>query len=201
MSEDLTTYLEEEGVKVQYLHSEIDTLQRQDILDDLRLGTYDVVVGINLLREGLDLPEVSMVAILDADKEGFLRSRSSLIQIMGRAARRVDSKVVLYADKTTDSMKEAIAEVERRREYQLAYNEKHNITPKTVEKDVRKKLVEKEDIIDELAPMMEKEVLLPDQREKLIKRLRTEMKDAAKALDFETAALLRDKIRYLQQGS
>jgi len=201
MSEDLTTYLEEEGVKVQYLHSEIDTLQRQDILDDLRLGTYDVVVGINLLREGLDLPEVSMVAILDADKEGFLRSRSSLIQIMGRAARRVDAKVVLYADKTTDSMKEAIAEVERRREYQLAYNKKHNITPKTVEKDVRKKLVEKEDVIDELAPMMDKEVLLPDQREKLIKRLRNEMKDAAKSLDFETAALLRDKIRYLQQGS
>lgn len=200
MSEDLTTYLEEEGVKVQYLHSEIDTLQRQDILDDLRLGTYDVVVGINLLREGLDLPEVSMVAILDADKEGFLRSRSSLIQIMGRAARRVDAKVVLYADKTTDSMKEAIAEVERRREYQLAYNKKHNITPKTVEKDVRKKLVEKEDVIDELAPMMDKEVLLPDQREKLIKRLRNEMKDAAKSLDFETAALLRDKIRYLQQN-
>lgn len=201
MSEDLTTYLEEEGVKVQYLHSEIDTLQRQDILDDLRLGTYDVVVGINLLREGLDLPEVSLVAILDADKEGFLRSRSSLIQIMGRAARRVDARVILYADKTTDSMKEAIAEVDRRREYQLEYNKKHNITPRTVEKDVRKKLIEKEDVIDELAPMMDKEVLLPDQREKLIKRLRTEMKEAAKSLDFETAALLRDKIRYLQQGS
>lgn len=200
MSEDLTTYLEEEGVKVQYLHSEIDTLQRQDILDDLRLGTYDVVVGINLLREGLDLPEVSIVAILDADKEGFLRSRSSLIQIMGRAARRVDSRVILYADKTTDSMKEAIAEVDRRREYQIAYNKKHNITPKTVEKDVRKKLIEKEDVIDELAPMMDKEVLLPDQREKLIKRLRTEMKEAAKSLDFETAALLRDKIRFLQQN-
>jgi excinuclease ABC subunit B len=201
MSEDLTTYLEEEGVKVQYLHSEIDTLKRQDILDDLRLGTYDVVVGINLLREGLDLPEVSLVAILDADKEGFLRSRSSLIQIMGRAARRVDARVILYADKHTDSMKAAIEEVDRRREYQLEYNKKHNITAKTVIKDVRKKLIEKQDIIDELAPMMDKEVLLPDQREKLIKRLRTEMKEAAKSLDFETAALLRDKIRYLQQES
>lgn len=200
MSEDLTTYLEEQGVKVQYLHSEVDTLQRQDILDDLRLGTYDVIVGINLLREGLDLPEVSTVAILDADKEGFLRSRSSLIQIMGRAARRVDSRVILYADNHTDSMKSAIAEVERRREYQLKYNSEHGITPKTVEKEVRKKLVEKEDVIDELAPMMDKEVLLPDQREKLIKRLRSEMKEAAKSLDFETAALLRDKIRYLQQN-
>lgn len=201
MSEDLTTYLEEQGVKVQYLHSEVDTLQRQDILDDLRLGTYDVVVGINLLREGLDLPEVSIVAILDADKEGFLRSRSSLIQIMGRAARRVDSRVILYADNHTDSMKSAIAEVERRREQQLKYNKEHGITPKTVEKEVRKKLIEKEDVIDELAPMMDKEVLLPDQREKLIKRLRSEMKEAAKSLDFETAALLRDKIRYLQQSN
>lgn len=200
MSEDLTTYLEEEGVRVQYLHSEIDTLKRQDILDDLRLGTYDVVVGINLLREGLDLPEVSLVAILDADKEGFLRSRSSLIQIMGRAARRINSRAILYADKKTDSMKEAIDEVNRRREYQLQYNKDNNITAKTVEKDIRKKLIEKEDVIDELAPMMDKEVLLPDQREKLIKRLRTEMKEAAKSLDFETAALLRDKIRYLQQN-
>jgi excinuclease ABC subunit B len=160
-----------------------------------------VVVGINLLREGLDLPEVSLVAILDADKEGFLRSRSSLIQIMGRAARRVDARVILYADKHTDSMKAAIEEVERRREYQLEFNKKNNITAMTVVKDVRKKLIEKEDVIDELAPMMDKEVLLPDQREKLIKRLRTEMKEAAKSLDFETAALLRDKIRYLQQGS
>lgn len=200
MAEDLSTYLEEEGVKVNYLHAEIDTLQRQDILDDLRLGTYDVVVGINLLREGLDLPEVSLVAILDADKEGFLRSRSSLIQIMGRAARRVDAQVVLYADHMTDSMKSAIAEVERRREYQKKYNEEYGITPQSVQKEVRKKLIEKEDVIDELAPMMEKEVLLPDQREKLIKRLRSEMKEAAKSLDFETAALLRDKIRYLQQG-
>lgn len=200
MAEDLSTFLEEEGIKVNYLHAEIDTLQRQDILDDLRLGTYDVVVGINLLREGLDLPEVSLVAILDADKEGFLRSRSSLIQIMGRAARRVDSQVILYADQQTDSMKAAIAEVERRRKYQLAYNKKHGITPKSVEKEVRKKLIEKEEVLDELAPLLDKEVLLPDQREKLIKRLRSEMKEAAKSLDFETAALLRDKIRYLQQN-
>lgn len=200
MAEDLSTFLEEQEIKVHYLHSEIDTLQRQDILDDLRLGKYDVVVGINLLREGLDLPEVSLVAILDADKEGFLRSRSSLIQIMGRAARRVDARVILYADNMTGSMKEAIAEVDRRREYQLAYNEKHGITPKSVEKEVRKKLVEREEILDDIRPMMEKEVLLPDEREKVIKKLRSEMKEAAKALDFETAALLRDKIRYLQQG-
>jgi excinuclease ABC subunit B len=200
MAEDLSTYLEEQGVKVNYLHAEIDTLQRQDILDDLRLGTYDVVVGINLLREGLDLPEVSLVAILDADKEGFLRSRSSLIQIMGRAARRVGSTVIMYADVYTDSMKAAIAEVDRRREYQRKYNEEHNITPTSVTKEVRKKLVEHEDEIDELSPMMDKEVLLPDQRDKLIKRLRSEMKEAAKSLDFETAALLRDKIRYLQQA-
>lgn len=199
MAEDLSTYLEEENVKVHYLHSEIDTLQRQDILDDLRSGTYDVVVGINLLREGLDLPEVSLVAILDADKEGFLRSRSSLIQIMGRAARRVDSRVILYADNLTRSMKQAIEEVDRRRKYQLEYNKKHGITPKSVEKAIRAKLVEKEEVIDDLKPLMEKEVLLPDEKEKLIKTLRREMSEAAKTLDFETAALLRDKIRYLQQ--
>ncbi len=200
MAEDLSVYLEEQEIKVHYLHSEIDTLERQDILDDLRLGKYDVVVGINLLREGLDLPEVSLVTILDADKEGFLRSRSSLIQIMGRAARRVGSRVILYADIITRSMTQAIEEVDRRRTYQLIYNKQHGITPKSVEKEVRKKLVDKEVIDDDIRPLMEKEYLLPDEREKVIKRLRTEMKEAAKALDFETAALLRDKIRYIQQG-
>jgi len=201
MAEDLSAYLEEKGVKVNYLHSDVDTLSRQDVLDDLRSGVYDVVVGINLLREGLDLPEVSLVAILDADKEGFLRSKTSLVQIMGRAARRVGAKVILYADKETRSMKEAIEEVDRRREYQLEYNKKHGITPETIEKAIRAKLIElKEKNIEDLKPLMEKEVLLPDDRERLIKRLRAEMKLAAKDLDFETAVLLRDKIRYLQQG-
>lgn len=199
MAEDLSTYLGEQGVKVNYLHSEVETLDRQDILDELRNGTYDVIVGINLLREGLDLPEVSLVAILDADKEGFLRSKTSLIQIMGRAARRVDSKVILYADDVTGSMREAIAEVDRRRTIQLAYNKERGITPKSVEKAIRAKLVERENILEDIKPLMEKEVLLPDEREKLVKTLRLEMKEAAKQLDFETAALLRDKIRYLQQ--
>lgn len=201
MAEDLTAYLEEKGVKVNYLHSDVDTLSRQDVLDDLRAGVYDVVVGINLLREGLDLPEVSLVAILDADKEGFLRSRTSLIQIMGRAARRVGAKVILYADNETGSMKEAINEVERRREYQLEYNKKHGITPETVEKAIRAKLIEfREESIEDIKPLMDRDVLLPDQKEKIIKRLRSEMKAAAKDLDFETAAQLRDKIRYLQQN-
>jgi len=199
MAEDLSSYLDEAGIKVNYLHSEVDTLQRQDILDDLRSGVYDVIVGINLLREGLDLPEVSLVAILDADKEGFLRSRVSLIQIMGRAARRVDSQVILYADVVTGSMKEAIAEVDRRRKYQVEYNKKHGITPQSVEKAIRAKLVERQAVIEDLRPLMDKEILLPDDREKLVKVLRREMREAAKTLDFETAALLRDKIRYLQQ--
>lgn len=200
MSEDLSIYLEEQGIKVTYLHSEIDTLARQDVLDELREGKHDVLVGINLLREGLDLPEVALVAILDADKEGFLRSRTSLIQIMGRAARRVDARVILYADDVTRSMKDAIAEVERRRKYQLEYNKKHRITPKTIEKLIKAKLVEeKVDILEDLKPLMEKDVILPDEKEKIIKQLRREMKESARSMDFETAALLRDKIRFLQQ--
>jgi excinuclease ABC subunit B len=200
MSEDLTTFLEEKGIKVNYLHSDVDTLSRQDILDDLRSGVYDVLVGINLLREGLDLPEVGLVAILDADKEGFLRSRSSLIQIMGRGARRVESHVILYADNTTGSMEEAINEVNRRRKYQLKYNKDHGITAKTVEKEIRAKLIERERVLEDLKPLIEKDVLLPDEKEKLIKSLRREMQAAAKDLDFETAALIRDKVRYLQQN-
>lgn len=199
MAEDLSLYLDEQGIKVTYLHAEIDTLKRQDVLDSLREGQYDVLVGINLLREGLDLPEVALVAILDADKEGFLRSRSALIQIMGRAARRVDSRVILYADQVTDSMLAAIGEVERRRARQMAYNKKHGITPKSIEKSIRSKLVEHTDVIEDLKPLMEKEVLLPDEKEKVIKKLRKEMQEAAKSLDFETAALLRDKIRYINQ--
>ena len=200
MAEDFSWYLEERGIKVNYLHSEIDTLQRQDIIDDLRGGRYDVLVGINLLREGLDLPEVSLIAIMDADKEGFLRSKTSLIQIMGRAARRVGSRVILYADNETGSMREAIAEVERRRENQLKYNKKHGITPKTVEKAIRAKLIEREDVLEDLKPLLKKEVLLPDEKDRVIRELRKEMKSAAKQLDFETATLLRDKIRYLQQN-
>lgn len=200
MAEDLTTYLLERSYKVNYLHSDVDTLSRQDILDDLRVGTYDVLIGINLLREGLDLPEVGLVAILDADKEGFLRSKSSLIQIMGRGARRVDAKVILYADRETGSMKEAIAEVERRREYQLRYNEEHGITPQTIEKAIREKLIEREQVIEDLKPLMEREVLLPDDKNKIIRKLRNEMKQAAKDLDFETATILRDKIRYIEQN-
>jgi excinuclease ABC subunit B len=200
MAEDMAFYLEDKGIKVNYLHSEIDTLARQDILDELREGKHDVIVGINLLREGLDLPEVSLVAIMDADKEGFLRSKTSLIQIMGRAARRVDSKVILYADDETGSMKAAIGEVERRRNRQLQYNKKHGITPRSIEKEIRAKLIRKEEAIEDLKPLLEKEVLLPDEREKVIKRLRKDMMEAAKQLDFETAALLRDKIRFLRQS-
>ncbi len=205
MSEELTSYLEEKGIKVTYLHSDIDTLARQDILDQLRRGDVDVLVGINLLREGLDLPEVTLVAILDADKEGFLRSRSSLIQTMGRAARNIASEVIMYADRRTKSMEAAIGEVERRREIQLAYNEKHGITPTNIEKAIRDRLTqeaekkeEKKLSIDILIQMGKKEVLLPDEKEDLIKKLRKEMKDAASKLDFETATLIRDEIRAVE---
>jgi len=207
MSEELSSYLEERNMKVAYLHSDIETLERQDVLDKLRRGEYDVLVGINLLREGLDLPEVSLVAILDADKEGFLRSKSSLIQTMGRAARNIDSEVILYADVTTKSMDYAIKEVERRRKIQLAYNRKHGITPRTIEKSIRAKLIEQEkeeelqkkpiDVLLEMAST--KEVLLPDERDAIVAKLRKEMKAAAKNLDFETAALLRDRITMIEK--
>ncbi len=203
MSEDLSSYLAEHGIAVSYLHSDIETLERQDELDRLRSGKYDVLVGINLLREGLDLPEVSLVAILDADKEGFLRSRTSLIQIMGRAARHVDSQVIMYADNMTGSMKEAINEVERRREVQLEFNKKHGITPKTIQKSIRARLVEQEEedrkSAQFLMKLQEKDVLMPDEKEHLIKELRREMQQAAKKLDFETAAILRDQIKLLKQ--
>ncbi len=205
MAEELSSYLEEHHIKVAYLHSDIITLERQDILDSLRLGEVDVLVGINLLREGLDLPEVTLVAILDADKEGFLRSRTSLIQTMGRAARNIDSEVIMYADNITKSMKAAIEEVERRREIQIAYNKKHGITPTNIDKAIRARLIEKQQekednkpSVDFLLKMGKKEVLLPDEKEDLIKRLRKEMKAAAEGLDFETATLLRDQIRTLQ---
>ncbi len=202
MSEDLSSYLAERNIKVSYLHSDIETLERQDELDKLRSGHYDVLVGINLLREGLDLPEVSLVAIIDADKEGFLRSRTSLIQIMGRAARNVDSDVIMYADNITKSMKAAIEEVERRRKIQEDYNKKHNITPQTITKAIRARLVEVEEeeqkSAEFLMHLQEKDVLMPDEKERLIKELRKQMQDAAKELDFETAAILRDQIKLLK---
>ncbi|MBC1372229.1 excinuclease ABC subunit UvrB [Listeria booriae] len=199
MSEDLTDYLKESGIKVQYLHSEIKTLERIEIIRDLRLGVYDVLVGINLLREGIDIPEVSLVAILDADKEGFLRSERSLVQTIGRAARNQEGRVIMYADKMTDSMKYAISETARRREIQEAYNEKHGITPKTIIKDVRGVIAattaaeqREADHLKDLSKMNKKE------REAFIEELEHEMKDAAKALDFERAAQLRDTLLELK---
>ncbi|RJQ35718.1 excinuclease ABC subunit UvrB [Candidatus Microgenomates bacterium] len=206
MAEELSSYLKEKGIKVTYLHSDIETLDRQDVLDSLRLGEYDVIVGINLLREGLDLPEVSLVAIIDADKEGFLRSKTSLIQTMGRAARHINATVIMYADIVTKSMDEAIKEVERRREIQIKYNKKHNITPIGIEKSIRAKLIEKEvsdkdkeKDIDFLLELGKKDVLLADEKEQLIKKLRKEMMQAAKEFDFETAAIIRDRIKYINK--
>jgi excinuclease ABC subunit B len=196
MAEDLADYLKEKGVKVAYLHSDIETLKRSDVLESLRLGEYDVLVGINLLREGLDLPEVSLVAILDADKEGFLRSRTSLIQTMGRAARHVNGQVIMYSDQITKSMQAAIEETTRRREHQVKYNKEHNIKPRGIVKALRDRLIEK--IEEETG----EEVLTVDQipqkeREKMVKELEKQMKEAAEYLDFELAAKLRDQIKEL----
>ncbi len=199
MAEDLSDYLKEKGIKVNYLHSDIATLERSDILQSLRLGEFDVIVGINLLREGLDLPEVSLVIILDADKEGFLRSRTSLIQTMGRAARHVSGQVIMYADIVTKSMKQAYDEVERRRKYQLEYNKKHNITPKSIEKALRERLIEKvEEIEQEVGKKdLTVEDIPPKEREKMVKLLEAQMKQAAELLDFEEAARIRDQIKEL----
>ncbi|MEK4665377.1 excinuclease ABC subunit UvrB [Priestia sp. FSL H7-0729] len=199
MSEDLTDYLKEVGIKVRYLHSEIKTLERMAILRDLRLGVFHVLIGINLLREGLDLPEVSLVAILDADKEGFLRSERSLIQTIGRAARNSEGRVILYGDKVTDSMDKAIKETERRRAIQIEYNEKHGITPQTIRKKVRdvieatKVAESKKDYLTGAAEKMSKK-----DRQALIQRLEVEMKEAAKNLQFERAAELRDALLELR---
>lgn len=201
MAEDLANYLDEHKIKVHYLHSDLDTLERLDILDDLRAGKYDVIVGINLLREGLDLPEVSMVVILDADKEGFLRSRTSLIQTMGRAARHVEGKVVMYADKITDSMKNSIDEVTRRRNIQLVYNQKNNITPQSITKAIRERIVtkEEENILDASDVDMTKvNQLVPEDRTKLVKLMTKQMNTAAKSLEFELAAKIRDRIKEIQ---
>ncbi|WMT40613.1 excinuclease ABC subunit UvrB [Paenibacillus sp. D2_2] len=199
MSEDLTDYLKEIGIKVRYLHSDIKTLERMSILRDLRLGTFHVLIGINLLREGLDLPEVSLVAILDADKEGFLRSERSLIQTIGRAARNSDGRVLMYGDHITDSMDRAIKETERRRSIQIAYNEKHGITPQTIRKKVRD-VIEATKVAESKADYLAdaKGKLSKRDRESMIKRLEAEMKEAAKSLQFERAAELRDAILELK---
>ena len=208
MSEDLTEYLAELNVKVNYLHSEIHTLERIEILRDLRMGIYDVVVGINLLREGLDLPEVSLVAILDADKEGFLRSERALIQTIGRAARHLEGKAILYADKMTDSMKAAIDETERRRTIQEAQNLEHGITPEGIVKSIRD-LTERVKVLaeskaeykvgEEEEEKIDPRMLPPNELAKLIKSVEREMKEAAKALEFEKAAALRDQLVELRQ--
>ena len=195
MAEDLTEFFELSGIKCRYMHYDIDTMERMDILRGLRAGEFDVLVGINLLREGLDLPEVSLVAILDADKEGFLRSEISLVQTIGRAARNAEGKVIMYADSETGSMKRAIAETNRRRKIQKEYNETHGITPKTIVKDIRAPI---EITSKKEAEKLEKnKKLTKDEKKKLIDKLTADMKRAAKELDFETAALLRDRIRRL----
>ncbi|QQG41247.1 MAG: excinuclease ABC subunit UvrB [Candidatus Woesebacteria bacterium] len=206
-AEDLSAYLAEQGLKVQYLHSDVKTLERTDILDALRNGKYDVLVGINLLREGLDLPEVSLVAILDADKEGFLRSDVTLIQTMGRAARHVEGRVIMYADKVTGSMERALSEVKRRREYQLKYNIEHNITPVSISKPMRERIIEfesgergpwvfgsKEPVFESL-PHLELDAMTPMEKKRLVKNLTAEMRLAAQDLNFELAAEIRDKIK------
>lgn len=200
MAEDLTDYLKEIGIKVRYLHSDIKTIERMQILRDLRLGEFDVLIGINLLREGLDLPEVSLVAILDADKEGFLRSERSLIQTIGRAARNARGEVIMYADKITDSMRRAIEETERRREIQMKYNEEHNITPQTIRKKVHDVIEATKVAEDQAEYKVDKELkkLSKGERLKLIEQMEKEMKQAAKELNFERAAELRDLILELK---
>jgi excinuclease ABC subunit B len=198
MSEDLADYLAELGIKVHYLHSEVHTLERVEILRDLRLGTYDVVVGINLLREGLDLPEVSLVAILDADKEGFLRSDTALIQTIGRAARHVNGQVIMYADKITDSMQRAIDETDRRRSVQIKHNEEHGIEPQTIVKEIRDltdrvKMVAEEKVEYRIGELPEAEVGY------LISELEKQMQKAAANLEFEKAAMLRDQLFELRK--
>ena len=206
MAQELTDYYRELGVRVKYLHSDIDTLERIEIVRDLRLGEFDVLVGINLLREGLDIPEVQLVAVLDADKEGFLRNNTSLIQTIGRAARNADGHVILYADKVTDSMKASIEETERRREKQQEYNDEHGITPETIRKAVEsplaalldgERVLARKDKAPQLRMPGEEEVD-PAQLANTIKRLKREMRDAAKKLDFERAAELRDRMRDLE---
>jgi len=203
MAEDLTHYLLDLNIKVQYLHSDIQTLERTEILRDLRLGVYDVVVGINLLRVGLDLPEVSLVAILDADKEGFLRSETSLIQTIGRAARNVGGQVVMYADNVTGSMQRAIDETDRRRAIQVAYNEKHGITPQSVNKAIRdvlesRKIAESKSFYN-VSRSKDPATMPLDQLMSALADIEREMKNASKALEFDRAAQLRDELKELKK--
>ncbi|MDH5200890.1 MAG: helicase-related protein, partial [Candidatus Bathyarchaeota archaeon] len=199
MAEDLADYLAEMGVRTHYLHSEIDTLERVEILRDLRTGVYDVVVGINLLREGLDLPEVSLIAILDADKEGYLRSRDSLIQTMGRAARHINGQVIMYADASTESMRQAIAETNRRRRVQESYNLEHGVTPEGIHKAIRDITDHVKKVAEEKAEYVVGRGLPKDELARLIKDLEGQMKVAARNLEFERAALLRDEVLELRK--
>lgn len=194
MAEDLSSYLAGIGIKVRYMHSDIKALERMEIIRDLRLGEFDVLVGINLLREGLDIPEVSLVAILDADKEGFLRSERSLIQTIGRAARNTDGKVIMYADELTESMEKAITETNRRREIQSKYNDEHGIVPQTIKKSIRDTI--KASIIEEA----QEEYNLSEEAslQEVIDKLTDEMLKYAQAMEFEKAAEIRDKIKELQ---
>ncbi|MGF0017849.1 excinuclease ABC subunit UvrB [Sporofaciens sp. SGI.106] len=200
MAEDLTDYMRELGIRVKYLHSDIDTLERTEIVRDMRLDVFDVLVGINLLREGLDIPEITLVAILDADKEGFLRSETSLVQTIGRAARNAEGHVIMYADNMTDSMRNAIDETRRRREIQMRYNEEHGITPKTIQKSVRDLIsISKKVAAEELRLEKDPESMNKDELEKLIKDISKQMRKAAAELNFEAAAELRDKMTELKK--
>ena len=198
MAEELSDYLKEMEIKTHYLHSEVDTLERVEILRDLRLGVYDVVVGINLLREGLDLPEVSLVAILDADKEGYLRSQEALVQTMGRAARHINAHVVMYADTVTGSMQKAIEETRRRRQVQVAYNKEHGITPQGITKAV-KDITERVQAIAETRAPYDATSISREEILELVKQLESDMKAAAKNLEFERAAIIRDRIIELRK--
>ena len=200
MSEDLTDYLSDSGLKVAYLHSEIDTIERVEILKKLRIGTYDVLVGINLLREGIDLPEVSLVIILDADKMGFLRSERSLVQIIGRSARNVNGKVILYADKITSSMEGAIRETNRRRQIQKEYNQIHNITPKTIQKeihDILERKIENEEKKENKLEEIKRKYI---EKDSLLRELERLMFEYAENLEFEKAAQVRDEISVLKKN-
>ena len=199
MAEDLTAYLDNLDIKVRYMHHDVGTIERMEIIRDLRLGEFDVLVGINLLREGLDIPEVSLVCILDADKEGFLRSETSLVQTIGRAARNAEGQVIMYADSVTPSMERALTETQRRRTIQMKYNEEHGITPKTIRKDVREIIeISKKDEETDVRKL--KKRMNDREKQAMIKRLNAEMKEAAKLLEFEYAAQIRDKIKELTDG-
>ena len=200
MAEDLTDYIREAGIRVKYLHSDIDTLERAEIIRDMRLDVFDVLVGINLLREGLDIPEITLVAILDADKEGFLRSETSLIQTIGRAARNAEGHVIMYADSITDSMKAAIDETNRRREIQQKYNEDHGITPQTIKKAVRDLIsISKAAAAGDGEFKKDPESMDAKELDKLAKELAKKMRQAAAELNFEEAARLRDRMKEVKQ--